>query len=298
MAVTMENVIAQATGNRTYKVTRNQLLAAYCELSPQSASKGCFRMLVALGFIFVCAPMAVVAAKPLAAAIGLVFAGVLLSMYMWPGPGKNSFDELYEKYVAAGGTIPELLTPQAVASPPPGSPEPDIYAYGVQRLMMVDDDAVVDLLVSNNFHAQHQIAIVSINGYPGYLMPVVDKLLANPALKIYLLHSPPSKSSGSFYHRVAGDPRIGHRGQNILTMGFTADNVSSLPTLAKLPKELTKELPIDMVPYATLSGLLAEAINLHQSFTTVLALRKVAHKTSASSSSSGGFFVGGGYDFG
>ncbi len=301
MAIEIETIIARATGNGTYQVTRNQLLTAYLQLSGQSNSQGCFRLLVALGFVFVGAPIAVIMDSLLGAGFAVFASGVLLSWHMWPGATPEAFEKLLDRYLAGGGNIPALLGPQAVATAPPGAPEPDIYSYGVQRILIVDDDAAVDLLVRNNFHAQHQIAITSLNGYPSYLSAVISRLLTNPQVKIYLLHRAGDSNASTFYHRVASDPRIGHRGENLLSCGFTDDNVASLPALAPVPKSLKKTLPVDMVPYATLSGLLAQAIGQHRSITAIVAEQAAldaAAKRLQSRSSTSTFFAGGGHDFG
>jgi hypothetical protein len=301
MAIEMEAIIARATGNGTYQVTRNQLLTAYLQLSAQSNNQGCFRLFVALGFIFVGAPVAVIMGSQLGAGFAVFASGVLLSWHMWPGGTPEAFDKCLDRYLAGGGQIPALLNPQAVATAPPGAPEPDIYSYGVQRILIVDDDAAVDLLVRNNFHAQHQVAITSINGYPSYLSAVISRLLANPQVKIYLLHQAEGSNASAFNHRVVSDPRIGQRGENILNCGFTHANVASLPLLAAVPKSLKKTLPVDMIPYAALSGLLAQAIGQHKSITAILAERaalEAAAKRQQSQSSTSSYFAGGGHDFG
>jgi len=76
-----------------------------------------------------------------------------------------------------------MLVKAALHQPPPDFTEPDIYDYGVESILVVDRDILVDVFVKNGFHAQQHVLVISINRYPAYLLAEARKALdANPRL--------------------------------------------------------------------------------------------------------------------
>lgn len=72
---------------------------------------------------------------------------------------------------------------------PPKTPENDIFNYGLEGVVFVDNDYYVDWLILNNFHFTYRVAILSMNAYPTYLVPEIKQLIdENPLLPIYFLH--------------------------------------------------------------------------------------------------------------
>jgi len=66
--------------------------------------------------------------------------------------------------------------------------EVDIYDYGVKSILFVDDDLLVDLFILNDFHKNHGVVVLSINGYPSYIPEILKKgVFDNPI--IGYLHS-------------------------------------------------------------------------------------------------------------
>jgi hypothetical protein len=61
--------------------------------------------------------------------------------------------------------------------------------YSFDRAVICDRARTVDLLLANNFHFEHNSAVLSIKGYPPSAFDLVrDMLRSNPRLEVYALH--------------------------------------------------------------------------------------------------------------
>jgi len=54
----------------------------------------------------------------------------------------------------------------------------EVFHYGVERIIVVDEPLIVDLFVKNKKHIKKKALIISSNGYPNYLKPQVQNVLA------------------------------------------------------------------------------------------------------------------------
>lgn len=72
---------------------------------------------------------------------------------------------------------------------PQKKPENDIFNYGLEGVVFVDNDYYVDWFVLNNFHFTYRVAVLSMNTYPKYLLAEIKQLVEeNSLLPIYFLH--------------------------------------------------------------------------------------------------------------
>ncbi len=85
--------------------------------------------------------------------------------------------------------VPNLLSKTSLHSAPPYFEEGDIHNYGVEAVIIVDQDIYVDLMVLNNYHIDWKSVVISQNGYPAYLMDKVQKIIdSDTSLKVHYLH--------------------------------------------------------------------------------------------------------------
>ncbi|RKZ46869.1 MAG: hypothetical protein DRR16_23810 [Candidatus Parabeggiatoa sp. nov. 3] len=67
----------------------------------------------------------------------------------------------------------------------------EVFEYGVEQIIVVDEPLTVDLFVKNNKHLNKKAVIISSEGYPAYLKPHLQTLLQKqPNIKIGFLHKP------------------------------------------------------------------------------------------------------------
>ena len=80
-----------------------------------------------------------------------------------------------------------------------------------------------------------------------------------------------------------------------------ADGLLSLPELKFWARGCKEQFATDMVPYATLAGLLAESMNTRKTMSRILAARRAAQRAARGTgqrSVAAGYYDGGGHDFG
>ena len=160
-----------------------------------------------------------------------------------------------KRWLADNKSIEKYLFAAQLQQPPPEWKEADIYAYGCERILLVQHDLLVDLFVKNGFHTQHRALVMSMSGYPHYLQPVAEKALQeNPQLPILLLHD--STLDGlempvRLPTRAAWLPVGEHP---VIDLGITPEDVKRLKQLRPTnPGGRNYEIPVDCLLYASLA---------------------------------------------
>lgn len=79
---------------------------------------------------------------------------------------------------------------QASRAPRAAAREFDLESYGFDRVVVVQGNDNVDMLVKNQFHFQHNAAVVSFSGYPSHVADLVQRQLVSGKCeaKVFLLH--------------------------------------------------------------------------------------------------------------
>ncbi|MFB2646178.1 hypothetical protein ACE09Y_07905 [Raphidiopsis sp. BLCC-F218] len=66
---------------------------------------------------------------------------------------------------------------------------PEITAYSFDRLVVCDSPSIAQVLIANNFHFEHNCAILAMNGYPENIFGITMEMLKrNPNLQVFALH--------------------------------------------------------------------------------------------------------------
>lgn len=108
-------------------------------------------------------------------------------------PGKSfalSFDKHLRRWRSSHkleGLIANTI--HALEYKPQETVEDDIYDYGVERVLLVNDPSWVDFFVLGGFHAAQRCLVLSVSGYPSYLKPQLERIIKlQPEVPIFLLH--------------------------------------------------------------------------------------------------------------
>lgn len=201
------------------------------------------------------------------------------------------------------GPTPLQVEPRR--GPPPrtgGVKEFDLQSYGFDRVIVVQGDDIVEMLVQNQFHFQHNAAIVSFDGYPAHVAALVDKqVYENQATPIVVLHDATADGYGRAAHWLAARRVAAPR---ITRAGLTPRQVAKVrphgAPVGVAPKGLT---PKD-ASWLAARGVTIAALKPGQVMTLLFnAMQRppTPRLASASGGDDVGFFVvdaDGGYDFG
>ena len=154
------------------------------------------------------------------------------------------------------GKFDKLLDKPTLRQPPPDWPEMDIYDYGVQRVLFVEREILVDLFVKNGWHAENNALVISVDGYPSYLKARVQDLLAeNPEMPVYLMHDATS-DVGVLSERIRADFRLGDR--EVQDLGLKPEDAERFQGLRRASGQ--EHVPLDLVPYGALAAATGAAV--------------------------------------
>lgn len=236
--------IRKASQNGTAYFTKNQLYAAYA--AKQTYPRGCLLTtsvvlaIVAVGFV--------ASGEVVGAAIP---AGLSLLLFLSGAFGKphihrrDRFMDMIDKWHRDRKPIDRLISEPTLGDPPPNWNESDIYDYGVERVMIVQRDILVDLLVFNNVHAEQRTLVISETGYPKYMMPLARKFLTErPDLPVFILHDADARGMKMMQRVQSMDLPLGER--QIIDLGMTSADFKKLKRTKQYnPRQRRRDLPVD-----------------------------------------------------
>lgn len=261
-----QTVIKQAGKNDTYFFTKNQLYTAFCRKSDKPLS-----VLVPIG-IFIVSVFVVIIAMMMGSwkvTVCAIFVAVLLSSPAMAGfssskklLSRDNFDTLLDRWIQAN-EIPKLLVKPQLGDPPVQQwQEPDIFDYGVERILVAEHDILVDLFVKNGFHAEQSCLIISADGYPTYLAQRLPELLKkNKNISVFLLHDS-SPTGTTVTNKFLDSHKKLLKNARILDVGLFPEDVKQINVLKRLKTEKEPtSVPVDAIPYAYLALLLTESIS-------------------------------------
>jgi len=171
---------------------------------------------------------------------------------------------LVSRWQQAGKPLDNMIERPGLHEPPPNWPEDDIYDYGVERLMIVDRDELVDLFVLNGLHTSERALILAESGYPRYLQIQAGRALRdNPNVPVFLLHGadPRGRHMKGRIRDLAWLPVNRHP---VIDLGFGPDDVNELHQL-RLMQQRPNDVNIsaDSLLYSDLARMLPYAFIHH-----------------------------------
>ena len=180
--------------------------------------------------------------------------------------------ELLRRWESGGKKMENWIPKPSLHEPPPEWSEPDIYDYGVERILVVERDILVDWFVKNGVHAEQRMLVLAESGYPQYLLPVARRLLEEqPNLPVFLLHDATAQGSGMKDRLLAGG-LLPLEGRQVTDLGmFPTDFRQLKQTRYFDPDDTQRALPVDamMLPFFAMG--LEMAMAEQMTFETMMA---------------------------
>jgi len=163
---------------------------------------------------------------------------------------------LHRAMDAMTGKFDKLVDKPTLGQPPPDWPETDIYDYGVERVLFVEREILVDLFVKNGWHAENNALVISADGYPSYLKPRVSDLLsANPEMPVYLMHDATSDVA-ALSEGIRANFGLGDR--EIRDLGLKPEDAQQFQGLRTASGQ--DHVPVDLLPYGALAAATGAAV--------------------------------------
>jgi hypothetical protein len=143
-----------------------------------------------------------------------------------------------EKMLPKGGRLRPELRQQGA---------PDLHLYSFDRLLVVDNAEIADMLLANNFHTETNTPVVSIDGYPQDVFSnVMAMVRRNPNLKVFALHDA-SVEGCLLPLRLREDPAwFPQPNITVIDLGLRPRQIVSLPNLPVQKGYRREQLPPDL----------------------------------------------------
>jgi hypothetical protein len=262
-------VVAAVSGNGTYAFTENQLYAEHVARSVRDRRRRAWGL---LAFALILAAVGIGASVAFEAPAFLllcVFGTLIAIVQIIRLVGGRAIErESWDRAVAAARNagriahLDKLIHERTLGAPPPPGPEADLLDYGVERVLVVEDDLMVDLFVRNGLHAAERCLVVAESGYPSYIAEYARRCMRERAdLPIFVLHGarPGRRDPASRVARAVGIDRAELAGRAITDLGLEDADVARIKRLrAYRSGSHTDHVPADVLPMASLhTGLAA-----------------------------------------
>lgn len=218
--------IRKAGQNGTAVFTKNQLYAAYAKIATGTGKAkiifGCVLTGLGIAAVFVVGNVAAI----------LIFLGAISLLSGIFGNSKpvshQNFLQDIARWKSSGKPIENLIETPSLGTRPKTWTEEDIYQYGVERILIVQHDLLVDLMVKNNQHTEQRMLVIAESGYPDYLMPQVGRLLdERDDLPVFLLHDA-TDSGMKMKQRIMRLNWLPLRDHLLVDLGFFSEDFAKL----------------------------------------------------------------------
>jgi len=154
-----------------------------------------------------------------------------------------------------------IVGPMLERSSPVDYPEPDLFDYGAERILVVDDEVLVDLFVRNGVHTGARTIIISTTGYPH---PVVERAASlvrdRTDVPVHVLHASnlTVEAMASMARALLTAPEL-----NVLDIGLSPVAARRIPSI-RWARRLAS-IPVDSLPHRWLTTGLVEALTTGRS---------------------------------
>lgn len=184
--------------------------------------------------------------------IPLLFAAAFgVALLASPGLRRRLRDHEHDQLLATHGQVEawyerwRKLNDEAVRLLPPLAPaagrrlqaaqvNPEVLKYSFDRVVVCDRPEIAQCLIANNFHFEHNCAVLSVDGYPHDIFETVMQMLRrNPGLSVYALHDASPKGV-ELSHTLRTDPRwFAGGGANVYDLGLLPRQIFKRPVFVE-----------------------------------------------------------------
>lgn len=244
-------IIDRVSVNDSVHFTFNQFYAEFIKANRLKASSYVLKSLWLLtiafvGFIFF---------ESIIITLGVVIVGFLINcMVIWmtyKPPRYAHVEQLFIRWNKKEKPS-KFIAKTSLYKPPKTPVDKDIYDYGVEAILFLDEEIYVDLFVLNNIHTDLRALVMSKTGYPDYLSPICKHILKNnPDIPVFVLQN--AYNDGKMIENVKKTYQIQDR--EIMNLGLFIEDFDKIKRLKKFRG--VPSLPLDVFTKNELVNLLS-----------------------------------------
>lgn len=242
----MKNLELKASAYNTRFFTKNMLYSIYLKGSVNSVIVPLIIATIFCGFISL---FLITALSYVGLFIAVILFGVAIKMVLKINSPMNigSFSDYYQRWIDSGRNNTFIVTKPMLTNPPPTYKENDIFDYGVDRVVIVDDPLFVDCLILNEEHIKSKALIISKDGYPHYLKGQLRKILdQSDNIPVILLHGT-DQNKPKIVTEIESNYNVKLVNQQVYDLGYYENQIKQAKSLYKRMR-ITK-CTVDMLPY-------------------------------------------------
>ncbi|HZI20059.1 MAG TPA: hypothetical protein VEY09_15850 [Pyrinomonadaceae bacterium] len=139
----------------------------------------------------------------------------------------------YDRWLAVNGDPGRMLPLPAQSRPAAGAQlqvNPEVLNYSFDRVVVCERAEVAQCLIANNFHFEHNCAVLGADGYPPDVFhTVMGMLRRNPSLSVYALHDASVRGVGLAYRLRTEERWFAGGGAKVYDLGLLPRQVSDRP---------------------------------------------------------------------
>jgi hypothetical protein len=179
----------------------------------------------------------------------LLAAGFGAALMVSPGLRRRLYDNEHGHLLASQGQVEgwyvrwlklndesfKMLPPPATGRrKQPAEINPEVLKYSFDRVVVCDRYEIAQCLIANNFHFEHNCAVLSLDGHPHDIFEAVMQMLRrNPDLSVYALHDA-SPLGVELPHILRTDPRwFAGGGAKVYDLGLLPRQVFKRPVFVE-----------------------------------------------------------------
>lgn len=230
----LRQIIRRLSDNGQYAFTLTQLTLELCRYWQRSATQ-----ILVSGLIFVAIISGFVGFFFGSWSIALLLGIILVIFSVWKTQQQrislplSKARKLLDRYQQSH-PITALADGRAFAQQTVTATPQDLQ-YAPERILVVERDDLVDMLVRNRFHATHKTVIVSRSGYPQAAFAACRHFLKHhPAIPVQLLHDA-SLQGFNLKAQLAADTNWPLARQSLVDLGLSQEAIKNTARLPWLP---------------------------------------------------------------
>jgi hypothetical protein len=182
----------------------------------------------------------------------------------------------------------------------------ELFGYAPERILIVQRDDMVDMLVMNHFHTDNKTVVLSASKYPSHVFSAVRKFLAkHPHIPVAVIHDA-SREGIRLKEKLQSDPSWNLQGKEINDLGLGLEDVKRMGEPIWVPAtgrsrgrapaaraeenmEQGMSVPVDYVAPAVMTGVLGMAVVGMMGLMSQDLLAEQARQATTGSGSGGGY---------
>jgi hypothetical protein len=214
-----------------------------------------------------------------------VMISMAIFMVAWlmpmPVPREATVRCWLDTWSKAGRSLPTLLQEPSLDNTPEIAPTTTRDGGRLERILIVEHDLMVDLLVRNGLHRDLDAVVVSEHGYPASSRAAAKEALRfRPGLPVLLLHDATDEGD-AMHRRVQFGDLLPLRDRFLTDLGLAPHEVADLRELDPVsPRGRRNQVPLEMLPWKTLADALPDAVRTRTSLAHAIDMRRPKRRSS------------------